>query len=127
MKPPIFVWEGQDLSAFASAELAVGWLETLDDDLVIFDSEGKPLRLEVASQDRRWPGYTMALREKAEPRNEASLRLALMRALEVSDAAEETPLAELVEQASERFETRNPSGADLLRLFVPGFLRRKRN
>jgi hypothetical protein len=41
--------------------------------------------------------------------------------------AEEVPLAEFVEQAAERFETRNPSGADLLRRFVPRFLPRKRN
>jgi hypothetical protein len=69
----------------------------------------------------------MTLRGKAERRDERSLRQALMKAPEVSDAAEEMPLADLVKQAAKRFDTRSPSGAALLRSLVRGFLRRKRN
>jgi hypothetical protein len=51
VKPPILVWEGQDLMAFQSVERAEVWLETFDESLVIFDSEGLPLRL--GAEDRR--------------------------------------------------------------------------
>ncbi|HEX2504649.1 MAG TPA: hypothetical protein VHK22_00435 [Gaiellaceae bacterium] len=40
MKPPVFVWEGQDLMAFRTSEEAEQFVETLDDSLIAFDSEG---------------------------------------------------------------------------------------
>jgi hypothetical protein len=129
VKPPIFVWEPNDLMAFKSPELAEQFIEELEDveGCDVFDSEGRRLQFEVARKVREWPGYVLALSESPDPPDPAALRQALTRALEVSEAAEEMPLAELVEQAAEKFETRNPSGADLLRALVPGFLRRKRN
>jgi hypothetical protein len=103
VKPPIFIWEGLDLMAFRTAEDAEQFIETLDDDLVVLDSEGRRLRFEIAAKDRRWPGYTLALREEPDPPDEENLRQGLIRALGAPEP-EEVPLDALVNEATERFD-----------------------
>jgi hypothetical protein len=105
VRPPIFLWEPNDLMVFESAQTAERFVEG-DTGGEIFDSEGRRLRFEVVGEQRRHPYVTLALREdEDEPTHQAALRELLGRALKETDPEEVSGLAleELVEKAVARF------------------------
>ena len=110
--------------AFRTAESAAQFVETLEPDLIAFDSEGKRLSFEVAGEDRRWPGYTLALREEPELQDEQELRDVLVTALVAAGEAERTDeltTPELVERAADRFDVAKAGRlrSSLSRLLAP--------
>ncbi len=105
MKPPIFLWEPNDLTVFESTQTAERFVEG-DTGGEIFDSEGRRLRFEVVGEQRRHPYVTLTLREdENEPTHQAVLREVLGQALRETDPEDVSGLAleELVEKAAARF------------------------
>src|SRR5918995_77353 len=93
MRPPIFLWEPNDLLAFDSAERAEAFVEPPDVQAgVVFDADGRLLAFET-------DGRRTFLREReSEPRHEQELRDALAQAtLAVGQTVDPAaPLQELV-------------------------------
>jgi hypothetical protein len=105
VRPPIFLWEPNDLIIFESAEIAEQFVEG-DTGGEIFDSEGRRLRFEVVGTSWRHPYVVLALRqEEDEPRHQAVLAEVLRRALSGGDfdGLDHLRLEELVEKAVARF------------------------
>jgi hypothetical protein len=105
VKPPIFLWEPNDLMVFESAQTIERFVEG-ETGGEIFDSEGRRLRFEVVGEQRRHPYVTLALREdEDEPTHQAVLREVLGQALKETDPEEVSGLAleALVEKAVAQF------------------------
>ena len=104
VKPPIFIWEANDLMVFESAQTAERFVEG-DTGGEIFDSEGRRLRFEVVGEQRSHPHVTLALREdENEPTHQGVLREVLGQALKETDPeVSGLALEELVEKAVARF------------------------
>jgi hypothetical protein len=105
LKPPIFLWEPNDLLVFDSAQVAEQFVEgNIEGD--IFDSEGRRLRFDVVGEDWRHPYVVLVLRQvEEEPTHQAALTEVLRQALKGSDPQELNGLSldELVGKAVARF------------------------
>jgi hypothetical protein len=101
MRPPIFVWEPNDLLVFASVEAAERFVEPPDADAgVVYDAEGRLLAFETDSR------RTSLLERESAPTHQGELRRAIAEALlavgtEVDGSA---PLEQLVAEALARFK-----------------------
>jgi hypothetical protein len=107
MKPPIFLLDGDDVLAFRSTGQAETFVEVVNGDELVFDSEGTRLRFEAAGTQRGWPGYIVALRVSPEPRDPERLRQALTEALSRVGPRGRTSrvgLPELVADAADAFD-----------------------
>jgi hypothetical protein len=123
MKPPIFLWEPNDLLVFNSAEAAEGWIEWQDvDEGTVYDSEGRLLQLFLVEDPRneaiessrfswfriRHPPSVKIRKMEDEPTHQAELREAILQAF----AAINEPLSdgldfdELCARASTAFVVR---------------------
>ena len=115
MDPPILVFEGGDLSVFASAEAAqarLEWLGVEDDVYQAFDSRGRSLWLGVVETERRLRGFPVVEKsvsiEAAEqrPSHQADLRARLIHYLGLFDLdpgyLATAALVDLVRLAAER-------------------------
>jgi hypothetical protein len=113
--PPIFVFQGDELSVFASAETAqarLEWLGVEDDVYEAFDSRGRRLWLGVVETERRLRGFPVVERsvsiEPAEqrPSHQADLRARLIHYLGLFDLDSgylgTAALADLVRLTAER-------------------------
>ena len=79
MKPPIFVWEPNDLLAFGSVEATEGWIEWQDhDEGKVFDCEGRLLELFLV-EDSPTPSVRVRPLEE-QPAHQDELRTALLEA-----------------------------------------------
>jgi hypothetical protein len=110
VKPPIFLLEGQDILAFRSTSQAEAFVEEVNGDEVVFDSEGTRLRFDAGEKQRGWPGYTVVIRESPEPRDPERLRRALTGGLVRTGApvpVHEMHLHQLVAEATDRFDVDN--------------------
>lgn len=115
MEPPIFVFEGDDLLVFASAEVAptrLAWAGVEDDVYEAFDSRGRRLWLAVVETERRLRGWPVVEKsvsiEAAEqrPSHQADLRARLIHHLSLFDVDSRylgtSALVDLVRLAAER-------------------------
>jgi len=114
MKAPIFLLDGDDVLAFQSTGQAEAFVEVVNGDEIVFDSDGMRLRFEASGTQRGWPGYTVALRESPEPRDQERLRQALTEALAGVGARGRTggmDLQQLAAEAADRFDVENAKWA----------------
>lgn len=106
MKPPIFLWQPDDLIVFESAQIAERFVEG-DTEGHLFDSEGRRLRFNVVEEVRKHPYVVLALRqEEDEPTHQAVLMDALRQALRASgdpDGLDHLSLEDLVDRTVVRF------------------------
>jgi hypothetical protein len=101
MRPPIFVWEPNDLMAFDSVEAAERFVEPFDaDEGEVYDSDGRRLRFEVLGGDV----FLVADEERAS--HQGDLRQALLQAFTAvgEPARADQSLNSLVAAASKRFD-----------------------
>ncbi|HEX4186899.1 MAG TPA: hypothetical protein VHY83_03275 [Solirubrobacteraceae bacterium] len=106
IRPPIFIWEPNELLAFDSIHSAEGFVEPYDaDDGTVYDAEGRLLRFETAEGSRPWSAGVVLREQEATPTHQPELRQAIMRAAAAAGAPLDgsAPLAALVEQALSRF------------------------
>ena len=113
MEPPIFVWEPNDLSVFATVEAAQRYIEPYDTDVYeVYDADGRKLRFETRGTEGFMKEPDVVLVEAEEtPRHQEQLRGVLVSALGKSISGSE-PLEVLVSEAALRFDTTrqaNPS------------------
>lgn len=123
MKPPIFVWEPNDMMAFESVRAVEGWVEWQDvDEGTVFDSEGRLLELYLvqdprneANENRRFAWFRIkhppAVRVRSledEPGHKEELRSALLEAFSATGDAKaaDARLEELSSAAAEKFLVR---------------------
>jgi hypothetical protein len=106
VEPPIFAWEPNDLSAFATVDAAQRYVEPYDVDVYeVYDAEGRKLRFETRGEERFMKQQDVVLVEVEEtPTHRQRLRHILVTALGTSISGSE-PLDVLVREAALRFDT----------------------
>ena len=119
MEPPLFVFAGEDVAVFPSAEAAAARLERLGVEIGrcdAFDSRGRRLALRVVETEQRLRGFRVETRSllveaaEPEPSGQAELRARLSAYLALFDLDPSylgtAALADLVRTAAERHGVR---------------------
>jgi hypothetical protein len=106
VRPPIFVWEPNDLSVFATVDAAERYIEPYDVDVYeVYDAEGRKLRFETRVGERLMKEQDVVLvGAEQTPTHQEQLRHALVTALGTSISGSE-PLEVLGREAALRFDT----------------------
>lgn len=108
VKPPIFLWEPNELLVWASVEAAESGIEPYDVNVgVVYDAEGRLLAFELDGRGRLWEKRVVLRERESEPTHQKELRTAIVQAslasgIELDPSA---PLGELTQGAWTRFRT----------------------